>query len=251
MADRLKGKYSLITGGASGIGRATALAFAREGAKVAVADINYAGAAEVAAEIVKGGGEAFPIRVDVSNGEAVRAMVTAVVDRFGRLDCAFNNAGVLGDHGPTAVCSEDNWHRVLAVNLTGVFLCMKYEIPVMLKQGGGVIVNTSSAAGLIGWGYRPAYAASKHGVTGLTLSAALEYAAAGIRINAVCPGVIATPMAAAASDAEAEARRSALHPMGRLGRAEEVAAAVVWLCSDEASFVTGHALAVDGGLVAG
>lgn len=251
MADRLKGKCSLITGGASGIGRATALAFAREGAKVAVADINYAGAAEVAAEIVKGGGEAFPIRVDVSNGEAVRAMVTAVVDRFGRLDCAFNNAGVLGDHGPTAVCSEDNWHRVLAVNLTGVFLCMKYEIPVMLKQGGGVIVNTSSAAGLIGWGYRPAYAASKHGVTGLTLSAALEYAAAGIRINAVCPGVIATPMAAAASDAEAEARRSALHPMGRLGRAEEVAAAVVWLCSDEASFVTGHALAVDGGLVAG
>jgi len=253
MKATLEGKIALITGAGSGIGRAAALAFAREGAVVALADVDEAGAAETLRLVREAGGDGVFVRADVSRAADAEAMVKAVVARYGRLDCAFNNAGILGDHGPTAACSEANWDRVLAVNLKGVWLSMKYEIIQMLAQGGGAIVNTSSAAGLIGWGYRPAYAASKHAVTGLTRSAALEYAAAGIRINAVCPGVIQTPMAerSAGGDAEALARSRALHPLGRMGRPEEVAEAVVWLCSDAASFVTGHALAVDGGLAAG
>ncbi len=253
MAGVLEGKVSLITGGSSGIGRAAVFAFAREGAVVTIADVDAAGAEETRRLAREAGGDVAFVRADVTRAADVERMVGEVVARHGRLECAFNNAGVLGDHGPTAACAEENWDRVLAVNLKGVWLCMKYEILQMLKQPGGAIVNTSSAAGLTGWGYRPAYAASKHGVTGLTRAAALEYAPVNIRVNAVCPGIIQTPMmeASAGGDAEVVARRHALHPMGRMGRPEEVAAAVVWLCSDAASFVTGHALAVDGGLVAG
>jgi len=179
-------------------------------------------------------------------------MVGHCVSLYGRLDCAFNNAGIEGDQAPTADCSQENWHRVLAVNLTGVWLCMKHEIPQMLKQGGGVIVNMSSVAGSVGFPGLPAYVASKHGVIGITRTAALEYAAKGIRVNAICPGVIRTEMVerVTGGDPEIEKQFTALEPIGRMGNPEEVAEAVVWLCSSESSFVIGHPLVVDGGLVA-
>src|SRR6266481_2754023 len=246
MASSLKGKVALVTGGGSGIGRATAMAFAREGAKVAVADYVPEGGERTAKEITAAGGEAIFIHTDVSVGRQVEAMVNKIVQTWGRLDCAHNNAGIEGRMANTAECTEENFDRTIAINLKGVWLCMKYEIPQMLKQGGGAIVNTASVAGLIGIEGSAAYNASKHGVIGLTRAAALDYAKAGIRVNAVCPGVIRTPMVERIVGTEAEAGLIAMEPIGRMGKPEEVAEAVVWLCSDAASFVTGNAMPVDG-----
>jgi NAD(P)-dependent dehydrogenase (short-subunit alcohol dehydrogenase family) len=252
MAGRVDGKVALVTGGGSGIGRATALAFAREGAKVVVADIVVAGGEETVRMIKAAGGEALFVKADVAKAAEVEAMIKKAVETYGRVDCAFNNAGIEGAVAPTHECTEENWDRVVAIDLKGVWLCMKYEIPQMLKQGGGAIVNTASVAGLVGFQGAPAYVASKHGVNGLTKTAALEYAKSGIRVNAVCPGVIHTPMVERAFSANPQMAESvaAIEPVGRMGKPEEIAEAVVWLCSDAASFVTGLPMAVDGGLVA-
>lgn len=252
MARRVEGKVALVTGGASGIGRATALAFAREGAKLVVADMNVEGGQQTVHMITEQGGEAIWVQTDVTQPTAVKALISKTVETYGRLDCAHNNAGISGGgHALTAEYSEERWHQVIAVNLTGVWLCMKYEIPQILSQGSGAIVNTASVAGLIGGRGLAAYVASKHGVVGLTKTAALEYAQQGIRVNCVCPGVIHTPMTARGlSDPERRARIIATEPIGRVGTPEEVAEAVVWLCSDAASFVTGHTMTVDGGFVA-
>jgi NAD(P)-dependent dehydrogenase (short-subunit alcohol dehydrogenase family) len=252
MAGHVEGKVALVTGGASGIGRAMALTFAREGAKLVVADMNTEGGQQTVHMITEQGGEASFVQTDVTQPAAVAALIAKTVETYGRLDCAHNNAGISGGgRALTAEYSEERWHQVLAVNLTGVWLCMKYEIPQMLHQGGGVIVNTASVAGLIGGRGLAAYVASKHGVVGLTKTAALEYAPQGIRVNCVCPGVIHTPMTERGlSDPERRARIIASEPMGRVGTPEEVAEAVVWLCSDAASFVTGHTMTVDGGFVA-
>ncbi len=248
----MDGKVALVTGGAAGIGRASALAFARAGARVVVADIDLSAGEETARLIREAGGEATFVAADVSRAAAVEALVAAAVARYGRLDCAHNNAGVTAG-GFTHRLTEAAWDRVMAVNLKGVWLCMKYELAQLLRQrAGGAIVNTSSASGLVGFAGAAAYAASKHGVLGLTRTAALEYAPRGIRVNAVCPSLIRTAMLeqTLATSVEGEARLVALEPMGRLGTPEEVAGPVVWLCSDAASFVTGHALAVDGGALA-
>jgi NAD(P)-dependent dehydrogenase (short-subunit alcohol dehydrogenase family) len=252
MPGHLGGKVALVTGGGSGIGRATALAFAREGAKVVVADVVVAGGAETVARIQQVGGEATFVKTDVSQATEVEALITATVAAYGRLDCAHNNAGVEGVEALTADYPEADWDRVISINLKGVWLCMKYELPQMQRQGAGAIVNTASIAGLVGAHRMSAYVASKHAVAGLTKTAALEYAKAGIRVNAVCPGVIRTPMVERifSRHPRAETHMTGLEPIGRLGTPEEVAAAVVWLCSDAASFVTGHTLAVDGGVVA-
>jgi NAD(P)-dependent dehydrogenase (short-subunit alcohol dehydrogenase family) len=196
--------------------------------------------------------EALFVKADVSKAAEVEALVEKTVSTYGRLDCAHNNAGILGTPVPTADLEEKDWDRVMDVNLKGVWLCMKFEIPRMLEQGGGAIVNSSSAVGLVGWPGSPAYVTSKHGVTGLTKAAALEYAQSGIRINAVCPAVIRTPFMeeAIAGDPEAEKKRVSLLPIGRMGKPEEVAETVLWLCSDAASYVIGHNLSVDGGFVA-
>ena len=252
MPGRLEGKVVLVTGGSSGIGRASARACAREGARVMVADVTVEGGHDTVRLIQEAGGEAAFMQVDVTQAAAVAALIARTVEVYGRLDCAHNNAGIEGTIGLTADCTADNWDRVISVNLKGVWLCMKYEIPQMLQQGGGAIVNTASAAGLVGARGIPAYVASKHGVVGLTKTAALEYARAGLRVNAVCPGVIRTPMVERllGDRPRAEARLRELEPVGRLGTPEEVAEAVVWLCSEAASFVTGHTMAVDGGMVA-
>ncbi|HEX6122934.1 MAG TPA: SDR family oxidoreductase [Ktedonobacterales bacterium] len=252
MADELAGKVALITGGGSGIGKATALAFARAGARVVVADMAAEPGAATAREIQGAGGEAIFAPVEVTRASEVEALVARAVEAYGRLDCAFNNAGIGGALGTVADCDEENFDRVVAVNLKGVFLCMKYELRQMLEQGGGAIVNTASAAGLVGAQGIPAYAASKHGVVGLTKTAALEVAKQGIRVNAVCPGWIQTPMLGdlGGDNPRFEAGIVRYHPIGRLGAPEEVAAAVLWLCSDAASFVTGANLSVDGGLTA-
>jgi NAD(P)-dependent dehydrogenase (short-subunit alcohol dehydrogenase family) len=252
MAGRVAGKVTIVTGGGSGIGRATALAFAREGAKVVVADIVIAGGEETVRMIKAAGGEAIFVKTDVVKTAEVEALVKKTVDTYGRLDCAFNNAGIEGEIAPTADCTEENWDRVVDVDLKSVWLCMKYEIQQMLKQGSGAIVNTASVAGLVGFQGIPAYVAAKHGVNGLTKTAALEYAKSGIRVNAVCPGVIQTPMVERAfrSSPQFGEAAAALEPVGRLGKPEEIAEAVVWLCSDAASFVTGLPMAVDGGLIA-
>ena len=252
MAGQLAGKATLVTGGGSGIGKASALAFAREGARVVVADVNAAGGEETVRLIQDTGGEAAFVRADVSQAGPVEAMVQHAVSVYGRLDCAFNNAGVSGGRGLIHEYSEDDWDRVTGINLKGVWLCMKYEIIQMLTQGSGAIVNTASVMGLVGGSRSPAYGASKHGVVGLTRTAAVAYAQSGIRVNAVCPGYIRTPLIeqGALTDPGGEERIIARHPVGRLGTPEEVAETVVWLCSDAASFVTGHAMAVDGGYVA-
>ncbi len=252
MAGRIEGKVALITGGGSGIGRATALLFGREGAKVVVADYNAAGGERVVKEIVESGGSAIFHYADVANPQEVEALVAKAVETYGRVDCAFNNAGIEGQMMDTAECSLENWHRVIAINLTGVFLCMKYETAQMLKQGGGSIVNTASAAGLIGLPGAPAYVAAKHGVNGLTKTAALEFARKGIRVNAVCPGFIRTPMVERALDkgSFSEEQIFASEPMYRMGKPEEIAEAVLWLSSEASSFVTGLPMPVDGGYVA-
>jgi len=252
MAGRLDGKVALITGSGSGIGRATAQIFAREGAKVVVADIVVAGGEETVRLINAAGGEAIFVKTDVSHPADVEAMVKQAVDTYGRLDCAFNNAGIEGVIQPTVEYGEAHWDRVLAINLKGVWLCMKYELQQMLKQSGGAIVNTASVAGLVGLPSFSAYVAAKHGVTGLTKTAALEYAKSGIRVNAVCPGAIRTPMfeRGARDNPGIEEQIVAMEPIGRMAAPAEVGEAVVWLCSDAASFVTGLPIAVDGGWVA-
>lgn len=252
MNGTMEGKVALVTGGGSGIGRATALAFARDGAKVVVSDVVPEGGKETVRLIEAAGGMAFFMEADVSSAADAQAMVRTAEEQYGRLDYAFNNAGIEGAQAPTAEVTEDNWDRVISINLKGTWLCMKYEIPVMLKQGGGAIVNTASVAGLVGFPNIAPYTASKGGVVQLTKAAALDYAKQGIRINAVCPGVIRTPMVERflGGSAEAEAQFTAMEPVGRMGTPEEIAEAVVWLCSDAASFVTGHAMAVDGGFVA-
>ena len=252
MAGCLDGKVALITGAGSGIGRASALTCAREGAKVIVADIVVEGGEETVQLVKNAGGEASFIKVDVSNAAGVEAMISKVVETYGRIDCAHNNAGIEGQVAPTDEYSEEMFSRVIAINLTGVWLCMKYEIPHMLKQGSGAIVNTASGAGLVGVAGMSAYVASKHGVVGLTKTAALEYAKSGIRVNAVCPGIIQTPMIERIANEQPQLGEAfvAAEPIGRTGRPEEIAESVVWLCSDAASFVTGHAMSVDGGFVA-
>ncbi|MBS1662343.1 MAG: SDR family oxidoreductase [Bacteroidetes bacterium] len=246
-------KVALVTGGASGIGASTALAFALRGAKVVVADLTE-GPDETTVQIIKAArGEAIFVPCDVSREANVMNVIDKTLSNFGRLDFAFNNAGIEGISAVTQDCSVENWERTIAVNLTGVWLCMKHELPHMVKQGKGVIVNCSSVAGLIGLPGSPAYVASKHGVVGLTKTAALENARSGVRVNAVCPGVIHTPMVerVVANDGMTEKRLMEMEPVGRMGEASEVADVVMWLCSDEASFVTGQAIAVDGGWTAG
>lgn len=251
MAESLDGKVALVTGAGSGIGRASALAFAGEGAKVVVADVQVKGGDETVKMIKDIGGEAIFVKADVSKASDIENLIRTAVSKYKRLDCAHNNAGIEGASASTADCTEENWDRVIDINLKGVWLCMKYEIPQMLRQGKGAIVNTSSVAGLVGFRDMPAYCASKGGIIALTRGAALEYAARGIRINAVCPGVIRTPMVdrVTGGKPEAEAPFVVLEPVGRMGTPEEVADVVVWLCSDKASFVTGHPMVVDGGLI--
>ena len=245
-------KVALVTGGGSGIGRKTAELLAREGARVLVCDLDEQGGQETTAAIAESGHEAAFLRVDVCVEEEVEAMVAHCLERFGRLDCAVNNAGIGGPAGGLDAIALSDWNRVLAVNLTGVFLCMKHEIPVLRTAGAGSIVNMSSGAGLIATPGLAAYCASKHGVLGITRTAAIENAQTGVRVNAVCPGSIDTPMlrAGMAANPEVEAMIRASMPIGRLGEAEEVAEAVVWLCSERASLVTGHAMGVDGGALA-
>jgi NAD(P)-dependent dehydrogenase (short-subunit alcohol dehydrogenase family) len=249
---RMSQKVALVTGGGSGIGRATALLLAREGSSVVVADVSDEGE-DAAAEIRRAGGQALFMRVDVSKADQVETMVQATIKSYGHLDCAVNNAGVLGVEAPLADYPEEVWQRVLSVNLTGVWLCMKWEIPAMLRLGRGSIVNTSSVVGAVGFTSIGAYVAAKHGVLGLTRAAALEYAEQGVRINAVMPGFTDTPMLQrSAGTADSDVRRilAALHPMQRIAQPSEIAEAIVWLCSDASSFVTGHTLAVDGGYLA-
>ncbi|MBV7337823.1 SDR family oxidoreductase [Chloroflexi bacterium TSY] len=252
MTGQFEGKVALVTGSGSGIGRASALAFAKEGASIVVADIVTAGGEETVQMITEAGGEAIFVRADVSQAAEVEALLHRIVESYGRLDYAHNNAGIESIRIPTVEHTEETWDSIINVNLKGVWLCMKYEIPQMLKHGGGAIVNTSSVAGLAGYAGVAAYAASKHGVNGLTKVAAIEYAQAGVRVNAVCPGAIRTPMIQRALDERPEMADgiAAMHPLGRMGEPEEIAQAVVWLCSDAASFVTGLPMSVDGGIVA-
>ena len=247
----LKDKVALITGGSSGIGRAVALAWAREGAKVVVSDVDRGGGGETVEQVRAAGGEAIFIAADVGKPEDCEALVRGAVEKFGRLDIACNNAGIGGPQAPTADYPLDGWAQVIGINLSGVFYGMKYQLPAMLKNGGGAIVNMASILGAVGFAGAPAYTAAKHGVVGLTQAAALEYSAQGVRINAVGPGFIHTPMISALEDNQAvNDMLVAAHPIGRLGRAEEVAELVLWLSSDKASFVTGSYYPVDGGYLA-
>jgi NAD(P)-dependent dehydrogenase (short-subunit alcohol dehydrogenase family) len=252
MNESFNGKVALVTGAGSGMGLATAKAFAEADASVVLADIQEEAARAAAEQLIADGRKALAIRCDVSDDGQVASMIERTVSSFGRLDVAFNNAGVMQRRVETADISGDEWDRVMAINLRGVWSCMKYELRQMLRQGSGAIVNCSSIGGVIGNPGLAAYAAAKHGVIGLTQSAALEYAARGIRINAVCPGTIKTPMVQSMTggDSKALAEMVKDEPIGRLGEPEEIAAAVLWLCSPGASFVVGHALLVDGGYTA-
>ncbi len=252
MTKEFEGKTALVTGGAAGIGRAAALTFARRGAQVVVADVDTPRGKETVEMIEEEGGEALFLNVDISRAEDVRRMVQETVDAYGGLDFAFNNAGIEGKQAPVAEVSEENWDRVIDINLKGVWLCMKEQIPAMLDRGGGAIVNMSSVAGRVGFENLPAYVASKHGVLGLTKTAAVEYATQNIRVNAVCPGVIHTEMIdrTTGGDPDTLEAYANMAPAQRMGQPEEVADAVVWLCSEEASFVTGDAITIDGGFTA-
>lgn len=247
MEQIFKDKVVVVTGSSFGIGRATAIAFAQRGAKVVLSDwMEDMATMKAIGEI---GGEAFFVKCDVSREDDVRNMVAQAVGRYGRLDFAFNNAGVEGSPAPAADCSDENWDRTIGINLKGVWLCIKHEIPEMIKAGGGAIVNNASIAGLVGFGGVPAYVASKHGVVGLTKNVALDYAKQNIRVNAVCPGVIHTPMIDryTGNDPKVMQQMVAGKPIERLGQPEEIAETVVFLCSNAASFITGQAIAVDGG----
>ncbi len=248
----LENKIVLITGAGSGIGRATAVLFAKAGAKLALVDIDPQGGQETAEMITSHGSEALFIQADVSKADQVMGMVEEAVAQYGRLDCAFNNAGIEGAPTRTMDVTEGDFDHIIAVNLKGVWLCMKYELAQMVRQGHGNIVNTASVAGLVGAHSLPVYAASKHGVVGLTRSAAVEYARKGIRVNAVCPAVIRTPMVERGMGVFPELEKAMVgnNPSKRLGEADEVAEAVLWLCSDASSFTNGATLTVDGGMTA-
>lgn len=250
MGQIFQDKVALVTGGSFGIGQAAAIAFAKRGAKVVIADWVEDGGTQ--SLIGSFGGEAIFVQCDVSRDEDVRRLIQKTISQYGRLDFAFNNAGIEGLSAPTHECTNENWDRTIGVNLKGVWLCMKYEIEQMLKQGKGVIVNNASIAGLVGFQNIPAYVASKHGVIGLTKNAALEYSRSGIRVNVVCPGVIKTPMIDrfTGKSKEVEKQFENMEPVGRLGRPEEVAETVIWLCSDASSFITGDAIPIDGGWTA-
>ena len=254
MAGLLEGRISLVTGAGSGIGRATSLVMAREGATVVVSDVNADGGEETLSAVKEAGGGGMFVHADVSRPDDVAALVGQVVAAYGRLDCAYNNAGIEGFMaGRLHEYPEDVWDRLIDINLKGVWLCLKHEIPQMVQQGGGAIVNTASGAGLVGSRNMSAYVASKHAVVGLTKAAALEYARDGIRVNAVCPGIIDTPMVQrlmGGRGADYEASIPIRQPIGRLGTPEEIAESVTWLCSGAASLVTGLAMAVDGGYTA-
>lgn len=249
--ENFAGKVAFVTGAASGIGRATSLGFAREGASVVVADVSEPGSQETVRLVEELGGRAIAVRCDVTSSADIKAALAKTIETFGRLDFAFNNAGIEPRKpAPTAEYEEEEWNRIIDINLRGVFLCMKHEIPLILRHGeGGAIVNTSSGAGVIGIKGSPAYTAAKHGLLGLTKAAALDYAAQNIRINAVCPGYIETPMMDRFTGGTPEGRAKVIgeEPIGRMGKPEEIAAAVVWLCSDAAAFMIGHAMVIDGG----
>ncbi|HTK11380.1 MAG TPA: SDR family oxidoreductase [Ktedonobacteraceae bacterium] len=252
MSGQFSGKVALVTGAGSGIGRASALAFAREGASVVVADVSIEGGEETVRVIRSAGGEAAFVRADVSQAHEVEVLVQRSVEKYGRLDYALNNAGIEGEEAGVADYSEEGWDRLLSINLKGVWLCTKYEIPALLKQGGGAIVNTASIAGLVGGAGSIAYTASKHGVVGITRATALEFAKQNIRVNAVCPGFVRTSMIERVLTAhpELEAMASVMEPIGRMATPEEIAQTVIWLCSDAASFITGASFPVDGGWTA-
>jgi NAD(P)-dependent dehydrogenase (short-subunit alcohol dehydrogenase family) len=243
------GKVAFVTGAANGIGRAAALAFARAGASVVVADVADERNQETARLVERIGGRALAVRCDVTRVDDVRSALDGAMQTFGRLDFAFNNAGVEQAITATADLTEQEWDRTVGINLGGVFLCIKYEIPLLVKQGGGAIVNTSSGAGVKGFAGQAAYAAAKHGVIGLTRAAALDYARSNVRVNAVCPGIIETPMMDRFTGGTSDGRERVIaqEPIGRMGTPDEIAAAVVWLCSDAAAFVVGHAMVIDGG----